>query len=368
MSHSVQWFGRLAVLIVVGLLCLSSSIGVVHAQDQRTGGSITVGPEETRDGDLEVTAGTVLIAGSVDGDLTATGGSVTVTGNVTGDATATGGAVVVEGTIDGDLTATGGEVHVRDGAAVGGALEATGGTVTVDGTVDDTTRLDGESVTVGPTAIIEDELRYSGNETAISDDAEIAGEITETDRNTGPVPFSNGSLPDLPAGAVTPLLNVYLFLANFLLGAIALVAAPRFSDRVADRGIDRPIASGGVGVATLIGIPFIIGALALSIVGIPLAVIASYSSVFLLWLGLVYGAFVIGTWGLSVFGYGHRWGGLALGLAVVSLANALPYVSVLLIAIALLGVGAFMNSLYEWRSTSDDTEESAPTPVAPNEP
>jgi len=363
MSYSAQRSGRLAVLVIVGLLCLSSSIGVVHAQDQRTGGSITIGPDETHDGDLEVTAGTVLVAGSVDGDLTATGGSVTVTGDVAGDVTATGGSVILEGTVDGDLTATGGDVHVRDGATVGGVVEATGGAVTVDGTIDGATRLDGESVTVGPTATIGDDLTYSGDETAISDEAEITGEITETDRNAGPAPFSDVSLPDIPDGAVTPLLNVYLFLANFLLGAIVLVVAPRFSDRVADRGIERPIVSGGVGVATLIGIPFIIGALALSIVGIPLAFIASYGSVFLLWVGLVYGAFVLGTWGLSVFEYSHRWGGLALGLAVVSLANALPYVSVLLVVIALLGVGAVIRALYEWRVTSDDKQGATPMPV-----
>lgn len=366
MYHSVQRFGRLAVLVIVGLLCLSSTIGVVHAQDQRTGGSITIGPDATHDGDLEVTAGTVLVAGSVDGDLTATGGSVTVTGDVTGDVTATGGSVIIEGTVDGDLTATGGDVHVREGATVGGVVEATGGTVTVAGTIDGATRLDGESVTVGSTAMIGDDLTYSADETAISDDAEITGDITETDHNAGPAPFSNVSLPDIPDAAVTPLVNVYLFLANFLLGAIALVVAPRFSDRVADRGVDRPIVSGGVGVATLIGIPFIVGALVLSIVGIPLAFFASYSSIFLLWVGLVYGAFVVGTWGLSVVEYSHRWGGLALGLAVVSLANALPYVSFLLVVIALFGVGAFIQALYEWRSTTDDKQGSTPAPTVPD--
>ena len=366
MSYSVQRLGRLAGLVVVGLLCLSGSIGVVHAQEQRTGGSITIGPDETHDGDLEVTAGTVLVAGSVDGDLTATGGSVTVTGDVAGDVTATGGTVVVEGTIDGDMTATGGDVHVRDDAAVDGVVEATGGTVAVDGTIDDATRLDGESVTVGPTAMIDGDLTYSGDETAVSNEAEIAGEITETDRDAGPAPFSDVSLPDIPDVAVTPLLNVYLFLANFLLGAIVLGVAPRFSDRVADRGIERPVVSGGVGVATVIGVPFVIGALALSIVGIPLAFLATYGSVLFLWVGLVYGAFVLGTWGLSVFEYSHRWGGLALGLAIVSLANALPYVSVLLILTALLGAGALIRALYEWRVTTDDKQGSPPMPAVPD--
>ena len=65
-------------------------------------------------------------------------------------------------------------------------------------------------------------------------------------------PFSNISLPDIPDAALTPLVSFYLFLANFLLGTVLLVAAPRFSDQVSEQGIDRPLVSGGVGVAALI--------------------------------------------------------------------------------------------------------------------
>jgi len=101
--------------------------------------------------------------------------------------------------------------------------------------------------------------------------------------------------------------------------------------------------------------PFVLGVLFLSIVGIPLAFFASYSFIFLLWVGLVHGAFVIGTWGLSVFDYDHRWSGLAVGLAVVSLANRLPYMEFLLVVIALFGVGAFIQALYKWRFTDDDS-------------
>ncbi len=365
MSQSLQ-FGRIVVLVIVGILCLSSTIGVVSAQDQRTGGSITIGPGETHEGDLEVTAGDVLVAGTVDGDLTATGGSVTISGDITGDVTATGGSVIIEGTVDGDLTATGGEVRVRETASIGGVVEATGETVTVDGTIGGDTRLDGESVTVGPTATIDGDLTYSADETTISDDAEITGTVTETEREEGMAPFSDVSLPDIPDAALTPLVSLYLFLANFLIGAVLLVAAPQFSDRVSEQGIDRPIVSGGVGVATLLGMPFVLGVLFLSVVGIPLAFFASYSFVFLLWVGLVYGAFVIGTWGLSVFDYDHRWGGLAVGLAVVSLANILPYMGFLLVVIALFGVGAFIRELYKWRFTDDDSVDkpgSAPYPA-----
>lgn len=363
MSQSVQQAGRIAVLTIVCLVCLSSAIGIGSAQDQRTGGSITIGPDETHDGDLEVTAGDVLVAGTVDGDLTATGGSVTLAGDVTGDVTATGGSVIVEGTVEGDLTATGGDIHLRETATVDGIVEATGGTVTVDGTIAGNARLDGESVTVGPTATFGGDLTYSGDETTISDDAEITGDVTETERDAGTTPLSNVSLPEIPDAAVAPLASLYLFLANFLLGSVLLIGAPRFSDQVREQGSDRPLVSGGVGVATLIGTPFVLGGLFLSVVGIPLAFFASYSIGFVLWLGLVYGAFVIGTWGVSLFDYDHRWGSLAVGLAIVSLISPLPYVRALLVVITLFGVGAFIQTLYQRRFTDGtDDEESHPVP------
>lgn len=191
------------------------------------GGTVTIGPDETHEGDLEVTAGDVLIEGTVDGDLTATGGTVTVTGNVSGDVTATAGSVIIEGTIEDDLTATGGDVHVRAPATVAGLVRATGGTITVDGTVDGDARLDGDSVRIGPTATIDGDLTYSADETTISEDAEITGTVSETDRDDlGMAPFSDVSLPDIPDAALTPLAGLYLFCANFALGAILLVAAP----------------------------------------------------------------------------------------------------------------------------------------------
>ena len=363
MSQSFRRAGRIAVLAVVGFVCLSGAIGIGSAQDQRTGGSIAIGPDETHDGDLEVTAGDVLVAGTVDGDLTATGGSVTVSGDVTGDVTATGGSVSIEGTVEGDVTATGGDIQVREAATVDGAVEATGGTVTVDGTIAGDARLDGESVTVGPTATIDGDLTYSADETTISDDAEIAGDVTETERGAGTAPFSGVSLPDIPDAAVTPLASLYLFLANFLLGAVLLLGVPRFSDQVREQGIDRPLVSGGLGVAALIGTPFVLGGLFLSVVGIPLAFFASYGVGFILWIGLVYGAFVIGAWALSVFEYDHRWGGLAVGLAVASLLGALPYVRALLAVIALFGLGAFLRTLYGRRFVEGtDGEEPRPIP------
>lgn len=358
---------RIALLVIVSVLCLSLVAGVASAQEQRTGGTVTIGPDEVHDGDLEATGGDVLVEGTVDGDLTVTGGSVTVSGDITGDLTVTAGSAIIAGNIEGDVRTVGGDVHIREEATIDGTTEATGGAITVDGTIADDTQLGGDSITIGPTATIDGDLAYSADaETVdISDEAEITGETTERDDLDGTV-LPDVSFPDIPEIAVTPLVGLYLFLANFLLGAALLVAAPRFSDHVSEQGIDRPVLSGGVGIATLIGMPFLLGALFISIVGIPLAFFAGYSFIFIIWVGLVYGAFVVGTWGLSLFDISHQWGALAVGLAVVSLVNALPYVGFLLIVITLLGIGALLRALYTRRTSgSGETDGSDGSPPYP---
>lgn len=361
---------RITVLALVMALCLPMAASVANAQDQRTGGSVTIGPDETHDGDLETTAGTVQVDGTIDGDLEATGGSVTITGDVNGDLTVTAGTVIIEGDVEGDLTATGGDVHIREGATIGGPAEVTGGTITVDGMINSDTRLDGDTITIGPTTTIDGDLTYSADEFERSDDAEIAGSVTERE-SFGEGPFSDVSLPDIPDALVTPLAGVYLFLANLMLGATVLLLAPRFSDQVSEQGLDRPIVSGGIGVVTLFGMPVLLIGLFLSIIGIPLAFFAGYSFIFVAWLGLLYGALVIGRWSLSLVDRVHRWGALSLGLAIVSVVNALPYVGFLLIVIMLIGLGAFVQVLYNWRFGGGDGnggQGSQDTPGVVSEP
>lgn len=352
MFHDYERFSRITVLAIIGVLCLTGMAGSVSAQEHRTGSTITIGPDETHEGDLETTAGEVVVAGTVDGDLTATGGSVTITGSVTGDLTATGGDVFIDGDIEGALTATGGDVYVRENATIGGTVDVTAGTISIAGSINGETQLDGDSITVGPTAVIDGDLAYRADNINLADEAEITGTVAERD-DFESSPFSDISMPDIPDWAVTPLLGIYFFLANFVLGAVLLLGAPRFSERVTEQGVTRPVTSSGIGLATLIGTPIVIGALLLTLVGIPLAFFAGYSFFFILWVGLVYGAFVVGTWGLSLFDHVHRWGALTFGLALASLVGILPYVGILLIAFVLVGIGALVRALYDWRFCGD---------------
>ncbi len=78
-----------------------------------------------RIGDVRVPADTI-----VHGDAIAVGGSAYVDGTVEGDAIALGGSVDVRGHVTGSIRANGGSVVLRSTAVVGGEASALGGTVT----------------------------------------------------------------------------------------------------------------------------------------------------------------------------------------------------------------------------------------------
>jgi hypothetical protein len=141
-----------ALLLVVLATTMVLAKGELLGGKLRTGDTVTVGSEETVDGDLYLLAGTVTMEGTVDGDLVALGGQVQVNGTVSGDVLAAGGTVAVAGTVNGDVRAAGGQVELsgavgedavvtggqttlHSGGAVGGDLIVSGGQVSVDGSV-----------------------------------------------------------------------------------------------------------------------------------------------------------------------------------------------------------------------------------------
>jgi len=149
---------RRGAALATALLLMLLATTMVLAEEEllggklRTGDTVTVGAEETVDGDLYLLAGTVTMDGTVDGDLLALGGQVQVNGTVTGDVLAAGGTVAVAGIVEGDVrtaggqvtlsgavaedvVATGGQTTISSGGTVGGDLIVSGGQVTMAGSV-----------------------------------------------------------------------------------------------------------------------------------------------------------------------------------------------------------------------------------------
>jgi cytoskeletal protein CcmA (bactofilin family) len=91
-------------------------------------GSLSVGPDETRRGDLVVFGGAADVSGKLTGDLVVFGGTARVSGHVNGDVVAIGGVINLASTarVDGDVSAIGGVIHREEGAHIGGQSVSVG--------------------------------------------------------------------------------------------------------------------------------------------------------------------------------------------------------------------------------------------------
>jgi cytoskeletal protein CcmA (bactofilin family) len=339
--HMTTRTRRPATLLVVAVLALSIVPGAVAAE-ARAGGTVIVGADETT-GDLEVFAGNVRI-----------------TGTVTGDVEAAGGTVHIAGTIEGNLRAAGGHVGIEEAGTVGGTLEAGAGSVAIAGTVEGNARIGADSIVLAPTGHLGGDLEYDA-ELDRREGARVAGTVT---RN-----------PDLSIGGPIPqvadvVFSVYFFLVNLVVGAILLLLFPRFSRRLVDRTVDRLGVTGVAGLGALVATPIGLVLVALTIIGLPLALAGLVGYGLALWIGTIYGRYVLGAWLLSLADVDNRWLGLLVGLIVVAVAVRLPVVGGLVeVAVLVWGLGALAMGLYAGyrRRRSGGAAEPATTEDEPGE-
>ncbi|WP_415378553.1 bactofilin family protein [Halosimplex sp. TS25] len=356
---------RTAIALGVVLLVVLSVMPGVAAAATRSGETVVVEEGETIDEDLQAFGGTVVVRGTVEGDLQAFGGSVLVAGTVEGDVEATAGTVRIGGTVGGDVSAAGGSLTVGEDARINGTLEAGAGNIVLSGTVLGDARLGADTITLGENARIAGDFVYDGDVTGL-DRATIDGTITQRD-DLGVGPGGDFAIPGV-------FFTIYGMAVAVLFGAVLLLVFPGLSGDVAERATADPLRTGGIGLLTLVTVPVVLVALAITIVGIPLALAGTLAFALLAWVGTIYGRFVLGSWLLSLADVENRWAALLLGVFVVALLRLIPVVDPLVrLAVFLLGFGALVAVLAdgyrdrrgrrERRDRSPDVDDSGAEPA-----
>ncbi len=146
------------------------------------------------------------------------------------------------------------------------------------------------------------------------------------------------------------LFSLYGLLVSLALGAVLLLVFPGFSGEASLRVRGESLRSLGWGLLFLLAVPVILFLVAMTLVGIPLALAGLLLYVLVLWAGSVYGALGLGAWLLEKAGVYSRWGALVAGLVVLSLLDLVPLVGGLAgFAVLLLGTGATVLCLRERR-------------------
>jgi len=273
------------------------------------GGDLRVG--EAVAGDAILAGGEIVTSGAIRGDQVVAGGQLRLGANTDGGLYAAGGRVHLDGRIGRNARVAGGEVEVGPDADVQGGLRIGGGRVEVSGRVGKylqigagRARIDGHvggdvdvasgELNVGPSAVIDGTLTYYGPQPAtVVTGAQVKGGVHFVER-TDPV-----------HGGRTRLLHgfgvgAWLWLIGWIIaGGVLLALWPGFAGSVTGIALSRPGMALLIGFAVLVCAPVVAVLLMITIVGIPLALLAICLYLALLPLGYLASAAAVGEWLLS---------------------------------------------------------------------
>ena len=330
---------RIALILSFLLAASSAAADDAAMSTVRIGGDVEV--SEPTDGPLNAVGGHVTIAAPVKGSLRAAGGEVEVNAPVGGDAFLAGGNVVVKGPVSGNL-------HVG------------GGQVTIDGSIGGDAFIGGGSLTLGPSAVIQGKLKFRGGNLTQDPAAQVVGgvihnpgrahrhEMTAGDRMTHGWVWSVGLVA----------------LAALLAGAL-----PGPSQRLAEELRERPWMTTLVGFLALTAIPVAAVLVMITIIGIPIGILALILYAGLLMFGYVWLAVVLGGLLLDRFKAetaavtAWRVGAAALAMIVMAVVTRVPYVGGFFkFAALIVGVGMIVAAVM--RRVQPPAATPTPTPQA----
>jgi hypothetical protein len=223
-------------------------------------------------------------------------------------------------TLDSNLVVFGGNAAIDAGATVNCTVVVVGGDADIAGAVAEDVVVFGGATVLRSTAVIDGELVTIGGDTTREAGAVVRGGESQGFDFDGPWPRIRTNVPFFD-----PVLNWYQGVfrtlgSAVLMGLLALLVAlflPEHTSRVAAAITAAPVASGGLGLLTLVAVPVLLALAAITLCLIPVTVV-----------------------GAIVFGAALLFGWIALGQIVgVRLASALRLYNLSPAVAAGLGTG-----------------------------
>lgn len=336
-------------------------------------------------GNAYALGGTVVVAAPVAGDLSALGGTITTVAPVAGDALILGGSASVRATIAGDLRAIAGSIDIQkpvtgdlaaaslslsDSERVGGSVLVAGGTITLAGGAGGPVTIYGNTVTLGgsyasdvrvvagdrlillPGTTIKGSLSYQAPVPAtIPDSATIAGGATYTQASY---------LPGADVSRTLALASIGIFLLARILASLVLAGLlaglfPTLAEAVVGEAygarVRHILLTVLLGFAAFVATPILFLLLALTFIGLGLAILLGICYILLILLALVYsGIFVGGVLARRFFSREEvLWRDGAIGTLVVSLIALIPVVGILaVVLLASFAAGALLHIFFRF--------------------
>ncbi|MFA7199366.1 MAG: hypothetical protein WC093_08730 [Methanoculleus sp.] len=276
--------------------------------------------------DVVVSGGTVTVSAPVD-SLTVAGGTVRVDGPVAGDIIAAGGSLIVNGDIGGKVLAAGGEIELNG--------NATNALVT------------GGAVRIGRDAVIERDAVISAGE--VTNEGSVLGNLTvsgQTFTNTGTA--GNVTFEQEEPGSALPGLFTILTAIGFLiLGLIFVRFLPGPFKAVVGEVEESPILLTVIGFVAIIVIAIILLIVAITIIGLPIALVGGLLFIVALMVSSLFVAYALGDVIVSRTGWEPgALGVFILGFVILEILFLIPLLGALIQIIAVsLGFGGILYAL-----------------------
>jgi hypothetical protein len=240
-------------------------------------------------GDAILAGGDIRFSGAAGGDYLGAGGKQAIGGRIHGSVRAAGGEIHVTAAVDRNATIGGGNVYLDSAAdiarnayiaggyvefdgTVRGGLVASGGTVVLNGIVNRDVDVNAGALRVGPRAVITGNLRYR---------------VPARKVHIDPAARVSGKISSLPVSRGWGLWHLLWILGFLIAGAAAVALFPRFTGEAAVILSNRPGLSALVGLGWAILVPCVILLLAVTVIGLPLALLTTSVYLVLVCLGSV---------------------------------------------------------------------------------
>lgn len=295
---------RITATLLGVALVFCAFAGLASAQSFRTGDNVAVGQNEVIEGTLYMAGNSLAINGRVNGDVFCAGQNISINANVTGDVICAGQTIHVAGTVEGDVRLAGQSVNidadVRRNATIASqsitinseasvGQDLTGGTqslvmagnidrdltlgstqATVSGRVGRNINAQIENLQIESTANIGGDVNYTSDKDAqIAGGAQITGKTSRADPPRDQQDYGDA------AGAFYFTSALYLLFSLLLIALASVLLVPGLIKRVSDQAVDNPGRTLLVGILSLLLVPALIALCAITIIGIPLALVLS---------------------------------------------------------------------------------------------
>jgi Putative zinc-finger len=343
--------------------------------EQRHSEFVTVGANETVDDTLLATGNIVRVEGVVNGDLLAFGQSVEVRGTVKGDLVSFAKRTEVSGTVEGriydfsnslDLEGQLGHsiyglmqsLRVNDRAHVGDGILVAAGDASIEGDVKRSVTLYAGNADVSGS--IGRDLTMAGDGLTLTNTARVGGNLSARVRDLKNVHIVDGATiagsRDIQVHAkqsrfARPRFYFYqaVWLASaMLVGWLIQLLVPGFF-HASTQAVGSVWRSLGLGFAVLVGVPFALLLIAITLIGFPLSLMllaAYFAALYLakIWVGAFLGRMLLKSGGDTLSDWLL---GLLLGLVIITVVGYIPFLGGLVhFVVICLGLGAFAWQLY----------------------